>query len=169
MVFAWRLALAAALALSSLILSSSPAAAFNLTGTWQGYYVCKWHFVDGSKGVAKSDTQFVYIIHDANLDLALVDDNGDHDYDYTGFIIRDGKHPESQGQLAIASCSTTANIATGAAEIVKLGVNAKNGKGVLKGASILTFPLPDAEVDECKWSFKLISRVAPIYNTFCGM
>jgi len=152
-----------------LTLHSLPAEAFSLTGKWQGTFVCKWHYVDGTTGTAKSGPRFLDIIHDTNLDLVVVDQDGDHDYDYTGFVVRNGKKPEAKGQLAIASCSTSANIAaTAPAEIGNLSVSVKIDRGALKGTSILTFPAPNWEVDQCKWTFRLVSRIVPIYNTYCG-
>lgn len=156
----------AALVLVSL---AAPAHAINLTGRWSGLFVCKWHYVDGRAGVTKFPTRLLDIIQDGNL--LIVDENADQDYDYTGFVVYDGKNPDTRGHVALASCATTANIALGTgAEIANLKAIAKagSGKGALHGTSIMTFPFPDGEVDECKWTFRRIDTALPAFDTLCG-
>jgi hypothetical protein len=156
--------------LSSLVilLTSLPAAAADLTGTWTGRFNCtgfdgkKFSFAQKSQSLKISQTG------DNKLSVQWLDGT-ELAASFSGFVIDNSSKPDTKGRAAIADCGTQADITTGISEIANLdaSVNRSKGRGTLKGTSIYTDRTQVPEVTQCKWTFKLTDTANPNIPSGC--
>jgi len=144
-----------ALLFSLLALGASPAAALDLTGTWEGTFKCS--VFDGFKDKFKEPGEILRITQvgdDLNIEWLGTADQ-------SGVAIADLKSPDTKGAAALSDCETHADLATGYSEIavLKAKVNRSKGKGKLKGTSI--WSEEGAVIGDCKWKFKLVDPSDP--------
>lgn len=133
------------------------AAAFDLTGTWQGRWSCQGF--DGSKFRSFNNESVVLITQNGNT-LAVNMDAGD--YLYNGGAIPDTGAPTTKGEIALTQCGTdNLPLAGEDTEILraKVKADAEKGTGSLKGLSILESAIPD--VLTCKYSYKRVDTANP--------
>lgn len=142
----------AALALALASLTASPAAALDLTGTWQGKYTCTEYDGTRSKFTVKDDVLLISQVADV---LAVDSENP-----FTGVPIADEDFPETRGEAKLARCTTDNVVSNGGDEVARLQVKIDRvkGKGKLKAVSIYTFP---GGVGSCSWSYKLVDPADP--------
>lgn len=137
--------------------SAAPAAAFDLTGTWQG----SWSCVGTRAGVKdkefnKESTAVITSIGNDTFAAIL-----DGDLPYRGIQISDAKKPE-KGELAIVHCGATDDLKTSAADFFEAGrfkVSTKGAKGSIAGITIYS---DDAgHVPTCKYKYKRVDTTNP--------
>lgn len=143
-----------------LVLPSTAARAFDLTGTWTGKYTCK-----GSDGV-----KFKFSVK-GTLEITQVGDqiamqlpfDGGADV-YNAVAITDVSKPE-KGSIYYVHCGMSdvpGNGVSGFDEAGFANVNAKaNGKGSFKGTTAWYFTEPPPGGGNCKWTYKRTSTANP--------
>jgi hypothetical protein len=145
------------LAVSALL--AAPAAAIDLTGTWEGSFKCAEF--DGSKFKFKDTDEILEITQSGTVLNVLWTTTSPDPTPIQGIAIDDDKKPDQKGSAAMIDCDTTTDLTSGYGEIANLqaSVNRTKGKGKLKGKSIYT--VGGDVVGECKWSFKLMDLADP--------
>jgi hypothetical protein len=128
-----------------------PAAAFDLTGTWEGKQTCKGS--DGAKFSFVFPTTLRITQTGTVLAMEVVSDAGSDFYNGTGI---DGTAKPENGEAYFVHCGTTFVPATGKEAFDETGrgiVKTKEtGSGSFKGTS--NFYNGEPEVANCKWSYK---------------
>ena len=135
------------------------AQAFDLTGTWEGKYVCKG-FDGGKFSFSIPGTlEITQVGNDIDLQLPFT---GGADV-YRGVPIEATGKPE-QGAVYFAHCGISDVPGTGENGFDETGfANVKtkaNGDGIFK-ATTTFFLLAPPEVAGCKWKYKRVSTVNP--------
>jgi len=136
-------------------LGAGPAAALDLTGTWEGKFTCSQF--DGAPARFSEPDETLRITqagNDVNVDWVGI-------ATWTGVVIADVKTPDAKGEVALLDCASTADLFGNYSEIVRLAakVNREKGKGSLKGLTI--YSPPGLVAGSCKASFKLVDPAAP--------
>ena len=161
-------------ALASLVLFSTPAAAFNLTGHWEGKYSCKGFaapFTEDGKLVNKfttvHKTSTLDITQNGNAFGAVLDLNlPAGPYRYNGFSMPSVK-TDDVGEVFLVGCGTSPTPPDGdtGAEILRAAVKTKDGvvKASFKGFSIFVDNFPEAET--CKYSYTRVDTNDPGIDT----
>lgn len=142
---------------AGLALATSPAAAFNINGTWAGQISCKGIFDGQPQTLMLSPT--LLIDDTGELQLAV---DGIH---YAGLAFFDPAHPD-KGELAIIRCDTSSTRSGGefGGEFGRLKVSTKPSKGTgsLSGPTYRASVLFSSSVYTCKWSFKRMTADHPV-------
>jgi len=150
-------ALVAALALAA------PAAAFDLTGTWEGKQTCGDFNGTAAKFTVPSSTIQITQVGTA---IVMLVDGADY---YNGVGIDATAKPET-GRTYFVHCGTSdvpGNGVDGFDETGSASVKTKdNGSGSLKGGS--TFYNNNVDVGVCKWTYKRTSTTNPNLTSPCA-
>ncbi|MEC4748230.1 hypothetical protein [Methylomicrobium sp. Wu6] len=150
----------------ALLLISAPAGALDLTGTWAGKFNCSsfggatFPFVEKNQSLKISQTG-------NELSVRWLDVNNVIAANFTGFVINDNKKRDTNGQAAIANCTTGPDLTSTIAEIanLKVVINRSKAKGSLTGNSI--YSSKGQAVGQCKWTFKLVNTDDPLIPSTC--
>jgi hypothetical protein len=144
-------------------LAAHPAAALDLTGTWEGKFTCSaW-----DEGALFRFPQPGQILRISQTGSEVRVEWGDPNVltpvliPISGVAIPDAKSPDTKGEVALADCETSADLVTHYGELARytVRVNREKGKGSLKGLTI--YARPTSEVGSCKASFKLVDPADP--------
>ena len=148
-----RFATFAVLALS---LAAMPAAAFDLTGHWEGSWSCS-EFDEGVKTKQSNKESTAAISSLGNGTFRAVIDEG---YDYRGIEITNAEKPD-KGEIAIALCGTNDDLKN--FPFVELGrfkvSTSETGSGSLSGTTIWSDNA--SHVATCKYKYKRIDTTNP--------
>jgi hypothetical protein len=144
-------------------LAAHPAAALDVTGTWEGKFTCA-ESAEGELFRFPEPGQIFRISQTGN-DVRV--EWGDPNVaepeliPISGVAIPDAKSPDTKGELALADCETSADLVANYGELARytVRVNREKAKGSLKGLTI--FARPGAFVGSCKASFKLVDPADP--------
>jgi hypothetical protein len=152
-----RSSLPAVAVAATALAAAVPAAAFDLTGHWEGKYACKT-FNAGFKDGFSSRTSEIEITQVGTSVILRVDGVDT----YRGLGIDGAAKPEA-GALYAVRCTTDDVPGAQAGGFDELGhftvKTGANGKGSLRGFSI--FNDDDPEVGTCKWSYKRVDTLDP--------
>ena len=152
------------LALAALASGVTSAAAFDITGTYEGKFKCAGFF-DGFKDKFE---EIPTLTVTQNGNVVGISWNGG-EFSYVGIALPDGRKPD-KGEIAFVVCSNNAAPAdgNGLQEIARLKVSTKPSKGTatLKGVGI--FIQEGDSVFTCKWSFKRTNTSDPGVPTGCA-
>jgi hypothetical protein len=154
-----RFATLAALALS---LAAGPAAAFDLTGHWEGSWSCA-EFDEGvkTKESNKESTAAITSLGNGTF-RAVIDDV----LDYRGIEITNPDNP-TKGEIGIAMCGTNDDLKN--FPIVELGrfkvSTSETGSGSLSGTSI--WSANESHIATCKYKYKRIDTANPNLTYSC--
>lgn len=158
-----RTRVAMAVALSAVLLGTSPAQSADLTGVWFGQQKCDRF--DGTKFVTKFLDDVMLISQSGSeIRVAALLIEGAFQLVYQGTVINDMKDPDRKGQAGFTECTTTPTSPyqeTGRA--TKLDVKV-DGNGKFEGTSIFF----EVGVDEgppdtgtCAWTYKRVATEDP--------
>jgi hypothetical protein len=157
------MAMAVAVAVTTVLLGTSPAQPANLTGIWLGQQKCDRF--DGTKFVTKFLDDVMVISQTGNeirMAALLIDDV--FQLIYQGTVIDDVEDPDRKGQAAFTECTTTPTSPyqeTGRA--TKVDVK-PDDDGKFEGTSVffevgLEGQPPDTGT--CAWTYKRVATVDP--------
>lgn len=133
-----------------------PAAAFDLTGHWEGSWSCSV-FVNGEKGKdgERESTLEVTSLGDGTF-RGLMDGN----YDVRGIEIADIAKGDSKGEIGWAACGGDDDLTTGSAtELGRFKVSTSGERGSLSGTSVWSsFP---GHIATCKYKYTRVDTTNP--------
>lgn len=143
-----------AVLVAALVLAASrPAAAFDLTGHWEGKYTCTGVTNGAKTKTVQSPSVLVVTSIVGNRVAAYLDlQTG-----YLGSEIPDAAKPEKGDAVLIACGIDDDPTNSGYSEIVRLKVVTKGAKGVLGGTSVRSSGNGNVEV--CKYKWKRVDTV----------
>jgi len=138
-----------------------PAAAFDLTGHWEGKWSCTV-FDSGAKDKdGNSESTFDVTSLGNNTFGARIDDN----LNYRGIEIPNATKPE-KGELAIAHCGGNDDLTTQPfAELGRWKVTTKAEKGTISGITI--WSNDSTHVATCKYKYKRSNTANPNLTYTC--
>lgn len=146
------------------------AAAFDLTGTWQGSSTCTSLFA-GEKFKFKDEATIqITQVGDA---IGFRADYGGGDVDvYAGIAHPDAKKPDEKGELALVVCGTDSVAGNGANfdEVGRFSASTKvdKVKATVKGLSFFSDPgTASPEAGTCKWKLTRVDAVDAAVSTTC--
>jgi hypothetical protein len=147
-----RLVMSAVLAFS--LVAALPAAAFTLTGHWEGSWSCTV-FEDGVKTTDGNKNSTLEVTSLGDAFAARFDGN----YDVRGVEIDDLTKPE-KGEISFAHCGTNDDL-TGpnGSELGRLKVSTSGERGTLSGISI--WSARPYHIATCKYKFTRVDTVNP--------
>lgn len=139
----------------ALTLAPLPTAALDLTGTWEGTYVCK----ENRDGVHSRDKdRFVDLeITQTGSQLNAINRFLNH---FSGVVIEDTKKPDRKGEVGIAGCLLNGDVSGGDdLGVLRVKVDPATGKGLLVGTTheVITPSI----FFTCKWRFKRLDTDDP--------
>jgi hypothetical protein len=138
---------------------AQPAAAFDLTGTWEGKQTCKG-LSAGEKFSFSIPSTLLITQTDTTFNIHVVSDSGTDVYQGVGV---DGTVNPVNGEAYFVHCGTTDVPETGddfdesGRAVVKTN---ETGSGSFKGTSAFFNSAP--EVASCKWSYKRVETTDPV-------
>jgi hypothetical protein len=147
-----RLAQSAVLAFS--LFAALPAAAFDLTGTWEGSWSCTV-FANGTKGKDGNSESTLVVTSLGNGTFRGVIDGT---YDVRGIEIADAAKPE-KGEIAFLHCPSGDDLTQNDVEFGRLKVSTSGERGTLSGISI--WSSYSAHVATCKYKYKRVNTTNP--------
>lgn len=135
------------------------AQALDLTGNWQGTWVCVGF--DGEKFVDVNKTSTLAITQVGTAVYAKMDGGA---FTYNGTAIVSTLRPDELGEVALIECDTDNLPAAGAeGEVMraKVKVNSTGSVAVLKATSIIEGPDATPFVGSCKYAYRRIDQINP--------
>jgi hypothetical protein len=164
-----HLAMAAATAMTAVLLGTAPAQSADLTGVWFGQQKCDRF--DGTKFVTKFlDDVMVISQTGSEIRVAALLIDGAFQLIYQGTVIDSVSDPERKGQAAFTECTTAPGSSyqeTGRA--TKVDVK-PNGDGKFEGTSNFFEVGVDggpADTGTCAWTYKRV-EIADVGVPSCG-
>jgi hypothetical protein len=156
----------------ALLVAAAPAAAFDLTGTWEGGATCT-SFFEGAK-VKFKDAPTIQITQIGDA-IGLRADYGGGDVDfYTGIAHPDAKKPEEKGELALIACGTDSVAGNPGTfdEVGRFAAKTKvdKVKATVKGLSFFSDPGAESpEAGTCKWKLTRVDTADAGIATECPL
>ena len=145
------------LAATGVLLAATSAAAFDLTGVWQGKISCSGILEGHPRKVSKSPST-MFINESDGLRIS-VDGIG-----YNGKEIPSLTKP-TRGEVALIRCGSSPTLSGGefSGEFGRMKVATKpdKGTGAFRGLSLRTDVVLASSVYTCRWSYKRVSTSAP--------
>ncbi|MBI5505342.1 MAG: hypothetical protein HY899_11110 [Deltaproteobacteria bacterium] len=135
------------------------AEALNLTGNWQGSWVCT--AFEGAKSVESNKASTLAITQVGTAVYARMDDG---DFTYNGTAIASTLRPDELGEVALIECDTDNLPAAGAeGEMIRAKVRVKidGSVAVLKATSIVEGPGALPLVGSCRYVYRRTDQTDP--------
>lgn len=155
---------------AALLALAAPAAAFDLTGTWQGSSTCTSLFEGEKQKFTDAPAIQITQVGDA---IGLRADYGAGDVDfYAGIAHPDAKKPDEKGEIALVACGTD-SVAGNAGtfdEVGRFSASTKVGKvkATVKGLSFFSDPgTASPEAGTCKWKLTRTDALDAAIPTTC--
>jgi hypothetical protein len=136
-------------------MSTTHAAAVDMTGTWEGKAKCKGFFNGAKvKDTFEAPVTITQTGSDLNMEFFGVR--------YNGGIIDDAANPE-KGQGSFVACETAAEPLANYNETGHVTVQITSKKSTFKATSVFTTAVGGSivTVETCKWTFKRIDPTNP--------
>jgi len=127
------------------------AAAFDVSGTWEGSITCKT-YLDGSAVKEKFDGVML-AVSQSGRDVNVHVTNFVPEFFMDGATYDDPKNPATRGRIGLADCANNGRVVASGVEDVwqlKVSTNESNGKGRMSGRKVSA---GDLMTDECKLKF----------------
>jgi len=141
--------------LSLLLFAGLPAAAFDLTGHWEGSWSCS-EFDEGEKTKETNSESTAAFTSLGNGTFRV---RIDGDLDYRGIEIPNVDKPD-KGEIGMALCGTNDDIANFQfVELGRLKVSTSEEKGTISGTSI--WSANDDHIATCKYKYKRVDTINP--------
>jgi hypothetical protein len=140
------------LSIAIVIVVTTPARAYEISGIWTGTWSCVGLGTDHGKISIKTANSTLFVFQSGKY----VNLERDGFAPYHGLAIADPVKP-TKGELGILGCGTGDSFQTLAiheAGRLAVSTNPATGKATLRGSSVETFSFLADAVMTCKWSYK---------------
>jgi hypothetical protein len=137
------------------VLTASPAAGADLTGTWEGKLVCKR--LD-DEGRSREVDRFVDLeISQTGNQLVAMDRFTRH---FSGIVVDDASKPDRKGETALAACALGGTAGGGnSLGVLRVTVDPVKGRGRIQGT--LHHIITRSIFETCTWRFRRLDTADP--------